>query len=451
MPVEIRPARLVALSITLLAAMAATPALNAAKLIPNTVARQHGLVRAWFSQARVNPARYKIENVVLQGDRLFVLTTSGNIQAFNAETGKLVWQARIGNPDHPSLGPVADDQHVAIVNGGSVYVLERASGQEVLLQRVNSGIAAAPALSEHYVFIPQFNGRVDAFGLENPRPIPWYFTSAGRIFQDAVASPASIVWATDAGHLYVADPDAHGVRFRLESATPIVAPATTHSDMIFAASTGGYVYAMRESTGAQVWRYAAGAPVEKSPIALGKTVYVATEEPALHCIDAESGEVKWIAPSVAQFVAASPTHVYGLDRLGNFLGLDREHGVVKTRARSMGDYQAVLNEINDRLYLFTPDGLLQCFHEIGREEPAMHDPKKEAAIKEEAETLPETVEEEPTPPIKEEKEETAPDPFGGGVDPFGGGADPFGGEADPFGGGADPFGGGDSSDADPFQ
>ncbi len=408
---------------------------GASDLITNDAARQHGLERAWFSQARINPARYEVEDVVLDGDRLFVLTTAGSLQAFDANTGEVVWSRRIGNPDYPSLGPVANENHVALVNGSSVYVLHRDTGLEVLNRHITSGIGGAPALSDQYVFVPQFSGRVDAIGLENPRPVPWYFTSAGRIFQNAISSPNSIVWTTDAGHLYVADPHAEGVRFRFESATPIVAPPTLHSGKIFTASKGGYTYALDEISGRQLWRYASGAPITKSPVVLGDTLFVASNEPALHSLNAKDGQPKWIARGVAEFVSASEGRVYGLDRLGNLIVLDREHGVVRSRARTNGEYHAVLNEQTDRLYLVSKDGLLQCFHEIGTEEPYQHDPKvvKPQAAQEEkpdSGVVEEVVNETPKPePRQPEPVEAGPDPFGGDIDPFGGAADDF----DPFG------------------
>jgi outer membrane protein assembly factor BamB len=421
------------------ACLVLAPGAGASDLITNDAARQHGLERAWFSQARMNPARYEVEDVVLDGDQLFVLTTAGSLQAFDANTGEVLWSRRIGNPGYPSLGPVANENHVALSNGSSVYVLHRDTGLEQLHHQITSGIGGAPALSDQYVFVPQFSGRVDAIGLENPRPVPWYFTSAGRIFQNAIAGPDSIVWTTDSGHLYVADPHAEGVRYRFESSQPIVAPATLHSGKIFAASTGGYTYALDEATGRQLWRHASGAPITKSPIALGETLFVASDEPALHSLNAKDGQPNWVARGVAEFVSASEGRVYGLDRLGNLIVLDREHGVVRSRARTNGEYHAVLNEQTDRLYLVSKDGLLQCFHEIGAEEPFYHVPKvakpKEAPEeKTDSAEAEEVVPEQPKPePRQPPAVEAGPDPFGGNADPFG--DNPFGGaiDDDPFG------------------
>lgn len=433
---------------------------DAAKLIPTNTVRRHGLVRCWFTQARLDPARNTIENVVLHADRLFVLTSTGSIQAYDAETGERMWTTSVGNPDYPSVGPVANDTHVAVVNGATVYVLDRTDGTKIMEARTTDAPAAAPALSKYFVYVPQFSGRIDAIGIENPRPIPWYFTSAGRIFENPVASETSIVWATDAGHLYVADPDAGGIRFRYETALPVVAPATVQAGVIFAASTGGYVYALDEANGQQIWRYACGAPVIYSPVALGETLYVATREPALHCLDAKTGRPKWITPSITQIVGASPKRVYGLDRLGTFLVMDRATGAIQNLTPSIGDYHAVLNEQNDRLYLFTPDGLLQCFHEVGLDKPALHTPKQ--AVDEEPEEAEPAPDAGVAPEVQAPEPEPSPaDPFGGGEDPFGGG-DPFGGDAaDPFGApldsdsgddaDADPFGGGGDAGDDPFS
>ncbi|TWT37308.1 Serine/threonine-protein kinase AfsK [Posidoniimonas corsicana] len=443
------------------AALVATTGVAAAgDLVTNSQARRHGLTRQWFSQARVDPARSRIESAVLEGDRLFVLTSAGALQSFDANTGEVMWTAVVGNPGYPSMGPVASPTHIAVVNGGEVYVLDRTTGEVVLRRSTSSGIAAAPAISSGYVYVPQFSGRVDAFPITEKAVMPWHFTSAGRIFEDAVSSPKSIVWSTDRGYLYVADPDAGSVRFRFESTQPIVAPATTYQGSIYAASLDGYVYSLNEQNGAQAWRYACGSPVTESPVAVDDSVMVVSDEPALHCLDAKTGEVRWVARGVDRFVSASPERVYALDRIGNMVVLDRAHGTVRSRAPIAGEYHAVLNEQTDRLYIFTDNGLLQCLHEVGLEEPKLHAPKVDAAAPAPGEAVEEPIsaqdaveqpmEEEPEP----EDDPTGNDPFlgGGADDPFGGGApDPFGagGSDDPFGGAGgsdDPFGGGGGDD-----
>src|SRR5687768_3683401 len=97
----------------------------AARLISREDARHLGLERAWFAQVRLDRARNQVERAVLANDRLDVLTSAGVVQEFDAKTGETLWIASVGNPKYPNLGPAVSETHVALVNGSTLYVLDR--------------------------------------------------------------------------------------------------------------------------------------------------------------------------------------------------------------------------------------------------------------------------------------------------------------------------------------
>ena len=136
---------------------------SAHRLIGQEDANRLGLKRAWFTQVRLNSARNHIERAILTGDRLTVLTTAGVVQELDALTGQTYWIAPVGKEDYPSLGPAATDKNVALVNGSTLYVLDRADGKAVLIRQVGSAPGAAPALSEEYVFVPLVTGRIEGY------------------------------------------------------------------------------------------------------------------------------------------------------------------------------------------------------------------------------------------------------------------------------------------------
>ena len=85
-----------------------------------------------------------MERAVLANDRLAVLTTAGVVQEFNAQTGETLWIASVGNPKYPNLGPAVSEQHVALVNGSTLYVLDRTDGRPVKVRRVGGAPVHRP-------------------------------------------------------------------------------------------------------------------------------------------------------------------------------------------------------------------------------------------------------------------------------------------------------------------
>jgi outer membrane protein assembly factor BamB len=398
------------------------------RLMTRDDARRLGLERAWFSQVELDRSRHRVERAILKDDRLTVLTTAGVVQDFNALTGERLWTAPVGNANYPSLGPAASDKYVAIVNGSTLYVLRRQDGKPLFDRRVVGGApGAAPAVSAEYVFVPLINGRFEGYPLNqgaDKSRTPWYYQSNGRAMVAPLATPESVIWSTDRGHMYVAASLSPAVRFRLESASDIIASPAYHRPLVYAATTGGDLYALNEVNGARKWKYSTGYQVERAPAAVGDRVYVTTEEPAMHCVDAKTGMALWVAPKIIQFAAASDKRVYGIDDLRALVVLDSKTGALLDRMPTDGTANALVNDQTDRLYLISSGGLLQCLYEIGAKKPLYHNPPPVEEPKPEPGTAPgpattreSTTTEGAAPPAAGEG---AAPPAGGGVDPFSG-------------------------------
>jgi outer membrane protein assembly factor BamB len=385
-------------------------------------ARQLGLQRAWFAQVNLDSARNRLERAVLYGDRLTIMTSAGVVQELNALTGETIWTARIGNPEHPSLGPAANDKAVAVVNGSTLYVLDKNDGKPIVVRPVGGAPGAAPALAESHVFVPLVTGRIEAYPIDEQQKLtPWYYQSYGRAMVPPMATAESVVWATDSGHMYVGNAKDLRVRFRLEAGSEIVAPPASGPPYVYAATSTGEVFSMHEATGVRRWKYAAGFPIHRAPAVVGNLVFVSSEEPMLHCIDATRGTEIWAAPGVNQFAAASKTRVYGVDVLGALVVLDAATGATLGRIFRDTDTHALVNDQTDRIYVVSADGLVQCYHELDAKEPTYHRPKPAPptppATEGESATTGETTPSGPAQPQPPAEEEAAPadeDPFAGG-------------------------------------
>jgi outer membrane protein assembly factor BamB len=362
---------------------------SAHRLIGQEDANRLGLKRAWFTQVRLNSARNHIERAILTGDRLTVLTTAGVVQELNALTGETYWIAPIGKEDYPSLGPAATDKNVALVNGSTLYVLDRADGKAVLIRQVGSAPGAAPALSEEYVFVPLVTGRIEGYSLRDPKAFqPWYYQSFGRAMVAPLTTPDSLVWTTDAGYLYVGRSNIVGMRYKLEIGSDIVAPPTAHPPYIYVAAVDGDLFAMNETSGKQLWKYSTGFPITRAAAGVADRVFVTSDEPAMHCIDAKNGNRLWTAPHIVQFSAASKDRVYGVNDLGAFVVLDGKTGAGLARMATDYPIKSLVNSETDRVYLISDDGMVECLHEVGLPQPIYHNPKPEPAAKDDKKAAP---------------------------------------------------------------
>jgi hypothetical protein len=392
--------------------------LPAQSLISFDVAAPAGLERAWFGQAQVDVSRHRMRGWKLHKDMLFAVTSSGLIHAFNAQTGETLWTAQPGPLDQPAYGPAVNDKYLAIVSGGNLYVLDRKTGKFLWSRPLGSAPAGAPALSEEIAFVTFLDGRVEGYHLGSPEKFPWYSQSVGRIYHSPTASGAVVTWPTNRGYLYVGQ--ATGlprVLYRIETDAPATAPPTEADQFLYVTAADGHVYCFDALNGNEVWRYSMGYQAPGRPAVVGDRVYVASNEPMLHALNAKTGELLWTAPGITKFAAQGLKHVYGLDEFGRLLILDKQTGRYVGMLPGI-NYDVVFNEDSDRLYLVNDRGLVQCLHEIGANEPTLFNVKspekekeKESAPAEQAAPLVEQTPPAATTPFSEEPAEEE-SPFG---------------------------------------
>ncbi len=429
---------------------------NSGGVVPRSSAARVGLDRAWYTQVQLDRSRGSVTDITHAGDLLLVLTSDAVVQAIEADSGRTRWITPVGREIHPSLAPAANDKYVAVVNGSTLYILQRATGRLLWDRRLGDAPGAGPALTQERAFVPMISGRIEAYELEDPSAPPWAYYSDGRALVQPLSTQQSICWPTDRGFLYVAQTGNPQIRFRVETQDEITSSPAYKKPYLYAASLDGYVYAVEELSGTHQWRFSAGNPISEPPAVVGDRLYVCPDRGGMFCLDTETSDVVWWTPRASRFVSASAKHVYALDRARTLLVLDAQTGAEQGKLPVGEQAVTLVNVTTDRIYLCTRDGLLQCLHDSEQPEPLVHaETEKEAApaapeIQQGPIAAPQQAEEpaDAAPgnpfgnPPAEDEGDGADNPFGG----FGGGGDAApedGGADNPFGG--DPFGGGDDN------
>jgi outer membrane protein assembly factor BamB len=426
----------------------------------------------------------KITKLTLPSASIYALSGNGLVTAIDADSGKINWTAKIGEQRLPSIGLGSSSNHVAAINGSSIYCLDAKTGKLLWSHRCSSSPSSSPAVSEKFVYVPLIDGRIQVFPIKTRGVGVETIVTTGQALARPLITESTISWPSDKGYYTVAPlSDVFSPMYRLRSSDSIVAAGTYKGGLLFVNSVDGFVYAINEKKGSLNWSFSTGQQLSESPVTLGEYVYVITDEKKMFKIDARTGRLAegWEEPldDVGKYVGASEDKLYVLDSVGRVNIIEPNTGArLGVVASSPLDF-VLPNQLSDRLYVGNRGGLIECIHEAGNQFPYFHSPEfgDQAKAKEES-----------NDPFKiKDAEEAMPelnkddDPFSGGKNKMDSGdeADPFGGsgdntgkndDEDPFGGGGgskdktddnagkgdDPFSGGggdsqkDSDDDNPF-
>jgi len=135
------------------------------EIVPQTVARRHGMTRPWFAQIRVDRSRGRLTHMMLHEDTLYLQTNRATVTALDAETGETLWSKQVGHANYPSFAPGASRDLLAIINGSSLYVCNRYNGSLLYETQVRGVPGAGAAVSESWAYVPTINGTIVAYRL----------------------------------------------------------------------------------------------------------------------------------------------------------------------------------------------------------------------------------------------------------------------------------------------
>jgi len=145
-----------------------------------------------------------INKYTLPKSSIYCMSNSGVVQAFDAESGRLLWQTEIGTSSFPSSGVGASKKLVAAVNGSSVYCLDPANGKLLWQKRCEKAVMGAPSATEDSVFVPLADGRMQIFDATTNGNRTQTMISKGTAFNPPTVSGKVVSWATEGGFLSVA-------------------------------------------------------------------------------------------------------------------------------------------------------------------------------------------------------------------------------------------------------
>src|SRR5271165_153522 len=137
-----------------------------ANLVPKRSALERlGLERQWFAVVPLVETE-RLLAISIGADLLFAQTSYAMVHAFEAETGRLLWSAQIGERTGFARGVAANSFSVFVTNANIFHALNKKTGRPIWRTNVNTIPTSSPACDENLAMVGLTSGMLTAFNLK---------------------------------------------------------------------------------------------------------------------------------------------------------------------------------------------------------------------------------------------------------------------------------------------
>ncbi len=375
--------------------LAAPPTVSAqqditSRVLPShTMLRRHGLVRMWWGQAALDPARDVIKHVHLDEDVAILQASNGAVTTFASESGRRLWSAQLGRKDAPSQPAVTNGDFAFIPAGRKLFCLDKFDGELLWELTLPRSPSTSPAVSEDQIFYGSFDGSIFAFDLHRIRDLylkneladwgflarQWRYKTGKIITTPPIATGRVVNFASLDNSLYSITAGSPRLQWQSETEQPVSAPITYNNGFLYVACEDFNLYCLNAENGNSRWQpFPSGFPIRRTPRVIGQQIFIFPEAGGVFALSTLTGKRTWWRQGVVDYVGASHQRLYTRDRVGNVVILRRTDGAVlgSMPLRQFGI--KFPNDRTDRMLLITHSGLVVSIREAGsdREFPIYH-------------------------------------------------------------------------------
>lgn len=349
-----------------------------------------GLERGWSTAVPLRPGVETLLNLSLSpdGTMLFAQTDEAKLYAFEAETGRLIWHASLGERSGQAQDVGTNGDLIFATNSQFLYAIDRNTGRFVWIQRLEANPSSPTVGTDEYVMVGLETGKLVAyslvpyenerFRLENGPPggFAWAFQTNGPLTGSPIPSEFVVAFASNGGKVYVSLLDPLQVLHRSQPMGAIRATMGTYGtgpdSALLVPSMDGNLYHINLFTGDPDWVFPTGAPIAAEPLIGGgdvtvhrtvartvpkeivgpdlraqtimetvyedqaevmpmpPTVYVLNEAGRLYAVDPVTGSPRWdetgTRTGAERIIALSPSRVYMRSLYGDLAIVERDNG-----------------------------------------------------------------------------------------------------------------------------
>jgi len=243
-----------------------------------------------------------IASPALEGDTLYVASTSGKLYAVDRAAGTKKWELDLKSR-LTSSPAVADGVVYLAAFDGNLYAVDARAGK-VKWQFKTGG--------ERRFSAPHLHGMEPA-GDKMPDPFDCWLSSP-------VVWQGAVYFGSGDDNVYALDAATGALKWKFATGDVVHASPAIADGVLFIGSWDSYFYALDAATGKEKWRFKTGEDadthnqqgIQSSAAVADGMVYFGCRDAHLYALDAKTGEKKWAFDAKGSWVPNSPAVAKGM-------------------------------------------------------------------------------------------------------------------------------------------
>jgi outer membrane protein assembly factor BamB len=252
---------------------------------------------------------------VYANGRLYAIDNNGKAFALDANTGKLLWERRIGRLNASS--PAYRKGRLYIVNlvPGHVLKLDAKTGRILWKRSLPGRAESSPLVLGNTVYFGCENGQLFALSTRNGN-VRWATTLGGPVKSAPAFSRGTLYVGDYGGYMNAVNAKTGKIKWQSGSLGPgfgasgefYSTPAVAFG-RVYAGNNDGRVYSFDAANGTLAWSHSTGGYVYSGPTVASTpstppTVYIGSFDGNIYALDAKDGETRWAHSAGGQVVGS---------------------------------------------------------------------------------------------------------------------------------------------------
>ncbi len=213
-----------------------------------------------------------VSSPVVIGGVVYVGCNDGNVYAFQATTGNLLWTYATDGDVESSPAVVSGVIYIGS-NDSNVYALNATTGALIWKYTTGGVVTGSPAVANGVVYVGSQDYKVYAIRA-NGGSLLWSFTTGAAIDSSPAVEGGTVYIGSIDGNIYALNAHSGAVRWSMATGSNVYGSPAVANGVVYVGSAIGSLFGLDATDGNVLWTAETGNDIESTPVVSDGVVYV---------------------------------------------------------------------------------------------------------------------------------------------------------------------------------